>query len=146
MCSLLTKGRSRVNGEVITFDSARDALDRGIATVYQDLAIMPLMSVSRNFFLGSEPVVGRGILKRYDERTADRVTREELSRIGIDLRDTSQLAGTLSGGERQSVAIARAIHFGAKVVILDEPTSALGVKRRGSCCGTSSRRGREAWA
>jgi simple sugar transport system ATP-binding protein len=125
------QGEVRVDGDVVTFDSARDALDRGIATVYQDLAIMPLMSVSRNFFLGSEPVVGRGPFKRYDQKTADRITREELARIGIDLRDTSQLAGTLSGGERQSVAIARAIHFGAKVVILDEPTSALGVKEAG---------------
>ena len=103
---------------------------RGIATVYQDLAMIPLMSISRNFFLGSEPTTGSARCA-YDGRTADRVTREALKGMGIDLRDTSQPVGTLSGGERQSVAIARAIHFGAKVVILDEPTSALGVKEAG---------------
>jgi simple sugar transport system ATP-binding protein len=125
------EGELRVDGAPVRFRSARDALDQGIATVYQDLAILPLMSVSRNFFLGSEPTIGRGVLKRFDRATADRVTRHELHRIGIDLRETSQLAGTLSGGERQSIAIARAIHFGARVVILDEPTSALGVKEAG---------------
>ena len=98
---------------------------------YQDLAMIPLMSISRNFFLGSEPTTGLGPLRMYDGSTADRVTREALKGMGIDLRDTSQPVGTLSGGERQSVAIARAIHFGAKVVILDEPTSALGVKEAG---------------
>jgi simple sugar transport system ATP-binding protein len=90
--------------------------------------MIPLMSISRNFFLGAEPVSGIGPFKTLDIRQADRVTREALKGMGIDLRDTSQPVGTLSGGERQSVAIARAIHFGAKVVILDEPTSALGVK------------------
>lgn len=124
-------GELLLDGEPIRLRSSRDALDRGIATVYQDLAVMPLMSVSRNFFLGSEPLVGRWPFRRFDRRTADRITREELSRIGIDLRSTRQLAGTLSGGERQSIAIARAIHFGARVVILDEPTSALGVKEAG---------------
>jgi len=124
-------GELLLDGEPIRLGSSGDALDRGIATVYQDLAVMPLMSVSRNFFLGSEPRVGRWPLRRYDWRTADRITREELARIGIDLRSTRQLAGTLSGGERQSIAIARAIHFGARVVILDEPTSALGVKEAG---------------
>jgi simple sugar transport system ATP-binding protein len=125
------EGQLLVDGHPVQLRSSRDALDRGIATVYQDLAILPLMSVSRNFFLGSEPTVGRGPLRRFDHRTADEITRRELHRIGIDLRDTRQLAGTLSGGERQSIAIARAIHFGARVVILDEPTSALGVKEAG---------------
>jgi simple sugar transport system ATP-binding protein len=121
-------GQILVDGEPVEFGSPRDALQRGIATVYQDLAMIPLLSISRNFFLGAEPVTGFGPLKTLDIRKADRVTREALKGMGIDLRDTSQPVGTLSGGERQSVAIARAIHFGAKVVILDEPTSALGVK------------------
>ncbi len=120
-------GELTMDGGPVVLRSSRDALDRGIATVYQDLAVMPLMSVSRNFFLGSEPRVGRWPFRRYDRRTADRITREELSRIGIDLRSTQQLAGTLSGGERQSIAIARAIHFGARVVILDARARGLGV-------------------
>src|ERR671917_2175276 len=123
-----TGGTLRVDGEEVTFDSPRDAIDRGIATVYQDLAMIPLSGISRNFFLGREPTKGKGPFKRFDVAKADRVTREELKKIGIELRDTSQPVSTLSGGERQSVAIARAVHFGAKVLILDEPTSALGVK------------------
>jgi simple sugar transport system ATP-binding protein len=122
------EGEIVLDGRPVTFSSPRDALHHGIATVYQDLAMCPLMSVARNFFLGNEPTKGWGPLRRYDADTADRVSREELSNMGIDLRDTTQAVGTLSGGERQSVAIARAVHFGAKVVILDEPTSALGVK------------------
>ena len=121
-------GQILVDGEPVVFGSPRDALQRGIATVYQDLAMIPLLSISRNFFLGAEPVSGFGPFKTLDIKQADRVTRSALKGMGIDLRDTSQPVGTLSGGERQSVAIARAIHFGAKVVILDEPTSALGVK------------------
>ncbi len=122
------EGQILVDGEEVVFGSPRDALQRGIATVYQDLAMIPLLSISRNFFLGAEPVSGFGPFKTFDVGQADRVTRTALKQMGIDLRDTSQPVGTLSGGERQSVAIARAIHFGAKVVILDEPTSALGVK------------------
>jgi simple sugar transport system ATP-binding protein len=121
-------GEILVEGSPVEFGSPRDALRLGIATVYQDLAMIPLMSISRNFFLGAEPVTGFGPLRTLDVKTADRMTRVALKQMGIDLRDTSQPVGTLSGGERQSVAIARAIHFGAKVVILDEPTSALGVK------------------
>jgi len=124
-------GELLVDGEPVTFDSPRDALQRGIATVYQDLAMIPLLSISRNFFLGAEPTTDLGPMRAFDIRTADRLTRQALKTMGIDLRDTSQPVGTLSGGERQSVAIARAIHFGAKVVILDEPTSALGVKEAG---------------
>jgi simple sugar transport system ATP-binding protein len=123
------KGALLVEGEEVHFDSPRDAIDRGIATVYQDLAMIPLMGLSRNFFLGREPTKGTGPFKRFDVAFADRVTREELDKIGIQIRDTSQPVATLSGGERQSVAIARAIYFGAKVLILDEPTSALGVKQ-----------------
>jgi simple sugar transport system ATP-binding protein len=125
------EGEILIEGEPVRFSSPRDALQRGIATVYQDLAMIPLMSVSRNFFLGSEPQVGWGPFRRFDFKTADRVTRDELSKMGIQIRSTDQAVGTLSGGERQSVAIARAVHFGAKVLILDEPTAALGVKEAG---------------
>jgi simple sugar transport system ATP-binding protein len=123
------KGTLLLEGEETIFNSPRDAIDRGIATVYQDLAMIPLSGISRNFFLGREPTKGKGPFKMFDVAKADRITREELNKIGIELRDTSQPVATLSGGERQSVAIARAIHFGAKVLILDEPTSALGVKQ-----------------
>jgi simple sugar transport system ATP-binding protein len=112
-------------------DSPRDALERGIATVYQDLAMIPLLSIWRNFFLGSEPTKGWGPFRRFDIDDAKRVTRGELGKMGIDVRDPDQAVGTLSGGERQSVAIARAVYFGAKVLILDEPTAALGVKQAG---------------
>ncbi|MBI3958931.1 MAG: sugar ABC transporter ATP-binding protein [Chloroflexi bacterium] len=127
-----SEGHYLVNGEEAHFNSPRDALDRGIATVYQDLAMIPLMSIARNFFLGSEPTRGRGIFRRFDARFADRMARDELAKMGIDIRNPSQPVGTLSGGERQSVAIARAVYFGAKVLILDEPTAALGVKQAGT--------------
>ena len=122
-----TKGQMLVEGKETAFSSPREALDRGIATVYQDLAVAPLMSVARNFFIGREPHKGWGPFRRFDAEYAARVSREEMGKIGIDVRDPDQAVGTLSGGERQSLAIARAIHFGAKVLILDEPTSALGV-------------------
>ena len=127
-----SEGEYFVEGEQVDFDSPRDALARGIATVYQDLAMIPLMSISRNFFLGSEPTRGSWIFKRFDAKFADRVAREEMAKMGIDVRDPSQPVGTLSGGERQSVAIARAVYFGAKSLILDEPTAALGVKQAGT--------------
>jgi simple sugar transport system ATP-binding protein len=126
-----SEGELLVAGEPRTFSSPREAQGAGIATVFQDLATVPLMSVWRNFFLGNEPRRGIGPLKFLDSRKAKRVCREELLAMGIDLRDLEQPVGTLSGGERQAVAIARAVHFGAKVLILDEPTSALGVKQSG---------------
>jgi simple sugar transport system ATP-binding protein len=122
-------GEYLLDGTPVRLGGPREALDRGIATVYQDLAMIPLMSVWRNFFLGSEPVTGR--LRRFDVARAKRVAREELREMGIDIRDVDQPVGTLSGGERQSVAIARAVYFGAKALILDEPTSALGVRQAG---------------
>jgi simple sugar transport system ATP-binding protein len=125
------EGKLFVEGREVHFASPRDALNAGIATVYQDLAIVPLMSISRNFFLGSEPTRGWGPFRRFDVARADRITRQELAKMGIYVRDTAQAVGTLSGGERQSVAIARAVYFGAKVLILDEPTAALGVKEAG---------------
>jgi simple sugar transport system ATP-binding protein len=126
-----TEGTILMNGEEVRFDSPRDALAKGIATVYQDLAMVPLMSVWRNFFLGSEPTKRLGPFKWIDKTAAKRIAKSEMAKMGIDIRDTEQPVGTLSGGERQSVAIARAGYFGAKVLILDEPTSALGVKQSG---------------
>ena len=125
------KGTLAVDGQPVEFGSPRDALDAGIATVYQDLSVMPLMSITRNFFLGNEPTKGRGILQRMDIKTAQAIMRDEMAKMGIDVRDPDQTVGTLSGGERQAMSIARAVYFGAKVLILDEPTSALGVKQSG---------------
>jgi simple sugar transport system ATP-binding protein len=125
------EGRYLVEGEEADFHSPRDARAHGIATVYQDLAICPLMSIWRNFFLGSEPTKGRWPLRRFDIGFAKKTVRTQLHDMGIDIRDPDQAVGTLSGGERQAVAIARAVYFGARVLILDEPTSALGVKQAG---------------
>src|ERR1700716_1875068 len=123
-----TRGEFRFLNGPVELDSPRQALDLGIATVFQDLAMLPLMSITRNFFLGREPKKSFGPVKIFDSVSAEKTTTEELKKIGIRLRDPDQAVGTLSGGERQAVAIARAVYFGAKVLILDEPTSALGVK------------------
>jgi simple sugar transport system ATP-binding protein len=122
-----SEGTYEVEGEEVHFSSPRAALDRGIATVYQDLAVVPLMPVWRNFFLGNE------VRKRFrmDIPFMRETAKKELLDMGIDVRDVEQPIGTLSGGERQCVAISRAVHFGAKVLILDEPTAALGVKQSG---------------
>ncbi|NDH66167.1 MAG: sugar ABC transporter ATP-binding protein, partial [Microbacteriaceae bacterium] len=126
-----TKGKYLVEGVEVNFNSPRDALDAGIATVFQDLATIPLMSIWRNFFIGNELEKGFGPFKWLDVKKMKDITKQELLAMGIDLRDSNQPIGTLSGGERQAVAIARAVHFGAKVLILDEPTSALGVRQSG---------------
>ena len=125
------EGQLLVEGEETTFASPRAAKELGIATVFQDLATVPLMSVWRNFFLGSEPTKGIGPVRWVDVKFAQNTMVSELRKMGIDVRDPDQQVGTLSGGERQAVAIARAVYFGAKVLILDEPTSALGVKQSG---------------
>jgi simple sugar transport system ATP-binding protein len=125
------EGHLLMDGKEVSFTSPRDALDAGIATVFQDLAMIPLMAIWRNFFLGSEPQKGWGPFKRFDKEKAQQITKRELGDMGIDIRDPDQPVGTLSGGERQSVAIARAVHFGARLLILDEPTSALGVRQAG---------------
>ena len=133
-----------VDGEPAVFDSPREALDRGIATVFQDLAMIPLMSVARNFFLGQEPIMRLGPIRMFDTEQAESVTRDEMKKMGITLRDPRQPVGTLSGGERQCVAIARAVHFGARVLILDEPTSALGITQTAivlQCIGEVRSRG-----
>ena len=124
-------GDYKIEGEPVQFTSPRDALEAGIATVYQDLSMIPLMSVTRNFFLGSEPMKGWGPFRRFDVQRARTVVLDELQKMGIEIRDPEQAVGTLSGGERQSVAIARAVYFGARLLILDEPPSSLGLKQAG---------------
>jgi simple sugar transport system ATP-binding protein len=124
-----TRGAMRMDGREVRFDSPRDALAAGIATVFQEVGVMPLMSVARNFFLGSEPTKGVGPFKRIDHAKANAQALREIRAIGITrVRDGAQLVGTLSGGEKQALAIGRAMHLGARALILDEPTSALGVK------------------
>ncbi|HEX4789996.1 MAG TPA: ATP-binding cassette domain-containing protein [Actinospica sp.] len=123
------EGELLIDGEPVRLRSPRDARARGIATAYQNLATMPLMSIWRNFFLGAEPIRRAGPLRLLDAGACRRIVRAELLKVGLDVRDPDQAVGTLSGGERQAVAIARALHFGARALILDEPTSALGVKQ-----------------
>ncbi|MFJ2113137.1 MULTISPECIES: ATP-binding cassette domain-containing protein [unclassified Streptomyces] len=126
-----TEGEFLVAGEPVHFSTPREALDKGIATVYQDLATVPLMPVWRNFFLGSELTKGPWPIRRLDIERMKQTVDEELRNMGIVLDNLDQPIGTLSGGQRQCVAIARAVHFGARVLILDEPTAALGVKQSG---------------
>ena len=124
-----SEGEIRIDGAPVEFDSPRDAIDYGIATVYQDLALVPLMSITRNFFMGREPVKKVLGVPVFDTALAARVALEELDKFGIRVPDPNQAVGTLSGGQRQCLAIARAVYFGAKILILDEPTAALGVKQ-----------------
>ncbi|MCF6523746.1 ATP-binding cassette domain-containing protein [Streptomyces sp. JJ36] len=126
-----TEGEFLIDGTPVRLTTPREALDHGIATVYQDLATVPMMPVWRNFFLGSELTRGVWPLRRLDIPRMKRIADEELRNMGIVLDDLDQPLGSLSGGQRQSVAIARAVHFGARVLILDEPTAALGVKQSG---------------
>ncbi|KGR97561.1 ATP-binding cassette domain-containing protein [Burkholderia sp. ABCPW 111] len=123
-------GQYLVDGEPVRFASPKDALDLGIATVYQDLALVPLLSVARNFFMGRELRKKLfGFVNVMDLDASAQIARAKLAEMGINVRDAHQPIGTMSGGERQCLAIARAIHFGARVLILDEPTAALGVKQ-----------------
>ncbi|WP_234360648.1 ATP-binding cassette domain-containing protein [Streptomyces europaeiscabiei] len=126
-----TEGEFVIDGRPVRFSTPREALDAGIATVYQDLATVPLMPVWRNFFLGSEMTKGPWPVRRLDIEKMKKTADAELRNMGIVLDDLDQPIGTLSGGQRQSVAIARAVYFGARVLILDEPTAALGVKQSG---------------
>ncbi len=125
-----TDGTIFVDGVPTNFRSPRDASAAGIGTVYQDLALSQLSSVTRNFFLGREITIGSGPFGVMKIKEMDRITHDEMQKIGIDISDPTQSVGTMSGGQRQTLAIARAIYFGARVLILDEPTSALGQKQQ----------------
>lgn len=131
-----TAGEIFFEGKPMSFEDPRDAMEAGIATVHQHLAMIPLMSVSRNFFMGNEPVKRKFGINFLDQQKADEITMQEMRKMGINLRGPDQAVGTLSGGERQTVAIARAVYFGAKVLILDEPTSALGVRQTANVLST----------
>ena len=122
------EGEIYFEGHKVRFTSPHDARALGIETVYQDLALVPLMSIARNFFLGREPVKRIGPFRFLDQKTMNEVAHRMLAEIGIRIRSPHEEVATLSGGERQSIAIGRAIHFGVKLLILDEPTSALSVK------------------
>jgi simple sugar transport system ATP-binding protein len=124
-----TSGKLEMDGKAVTFDSPRDARDLGIATVHQFGGTFPLMSIGRSFFVGAEPTKRWGPLVVYDRKRANEIAVGAVRQLGItSIEDGNRLVGGLSGGERQALAIARAVYFGAVVLILDEPTAALGVK------------------
>lgn len=124
-----SSGTMEVNGKAVRFASPRDASAEGIATVHQFGGTFPLMGVGRSFFVGAEPTKKWGPFKRFDKATAGEIAVREMQSLGITrVTDGNRLVGSLSGGERQALAIARAVYFGANVLILDEPTAALGVK------------------
>ncbi len=134
LCGLISpsEGEILLDGKRTEFSSPRQARSHGIVAVYQDLALAPMMSLWRNFFMGAEPVKGWGIFQRFDVTYAKEAMQTELEKLGVDLGDPDRAAHTLSGGERQGLAIARALYYGARVLILDEPTSALGVRQSGA--------------
>ena len=124
----LTSGAIHVRGKKVDFYSTSDAIAAGIETIYQDSALVTQLSIARNLFLGREPIKGPRFLNRMDQDEMNRVARDLLKQVGIskNIPPTTPI-GSLSGGERQAVAIARAMYFDSDLIILDEPTNNLGV-------------------
>lgn len=126
-------GEIRLSGKPVTFGSPQDALEQGVATIYQDLALAPRLSIRANVFMGAEltrPLL-LPFLRILDKKRMASEARAYLHRLSINLPDVERPVADLSGGQRQAVAIARALHWNAAVIIMDEPTAALGVKETG---------------
>lgn len=125
-------GEIRLNGEVVRFQSPMHARDSGIETVYQNLALSPALSIADNMFLGRElrkPGITGSVFRQLDHKKMQTLAREKLNELGLmTIQNIEQSVETLSGGQRQGIAVARASAFGSKVIIMDEPTAALGVK------------------
>lgn len=124
------EGELLVDGRPVRFRSPAQARAAGIATVWEDLAVAPLLAVWRNFFLGAEPTRGVWPLRRLDIERAREVTRREMARVGVPGLDPDQPASALRAGERQSLAVARALYFGARALIIDEPTAPMTIARQ----------------
>src|SRR5215475_11426177 len=124
------RGELRFRGQPVTFTNPAQARELGIATVFQDLAVCELLSVTRNVVLGREPRKGFGPFKWLDMKRADKMARSALLQLGVRWeRGLDERGVNISGGERQSLAIARAMFFGSSLLVLDEPTSALAVRQ-----------------
>jgi fructose transport system ATP-binding protein len=125
-------GTIELDGRVVNFRGPEDARGEGIETVYQNLAMSPALSIADNMFLGREwrkPGIMGSVFRQMDRPRMEKFARDKLSELGLmTIQNIHQTVETLSGGQRQGVAVARAAAFGSKVVILDEPTAALGVK------------------
>ncbi|ATN32828.1 sugar ABC transporter ATP-binding protein [Rhizobium sp. ACO-34A] len=126
------EGEIRLDGNPVNFRSPMEARDAGIETVYQNLALSPALSIADNMFLGREirrPGIMGSVFRSLDRKRMEKIARDKLSELGLmTIQNINQAVETLSGGQRQGVAVARAAAFGSKVVIMDEPTAALGVK------------------
>ncbi|WP_206682611.1 ATP-binding cassette domain-containing protein [Paragemmobacter straminiformis] len=134
LCGAVTpdEGEITLEGKTVNFANPMQARDAGIETVYQNLALSPALSIADNMFMGREirkPGIMGSVFRMLDRAAMEKVARDKLTELGLmTIQNIGQAVETLSGGQRQGVAVARAAAFGSKVVIMDEPTAALGVK------------------